>query len=90
MKLTSVPRKAPGHFIDEVDGELILSRKDSQEGLIVNETAALVWELCDGKARVEEIIQLLEESYPIAASEIADDVLGALAALSEAKALEVS
>ncbi len=40
----------------------------------INQTGALIWQLCNGFRSVDEIITLLSEAYPEARQEIAVDV----------------
>jgi hypothetical protein len=53
----------------------------------LNETAALVWELCNGTRTVGQIEDLLREAYPEAHERIVTDVGQALRRLDESGAL---
>jgi hypothetical protein len=42
--------------------------------IYLNETATVIWKLCDGTRSVKEIIDLLVEAFPDAASDVRADV----------------
>jgi hypothetical protein len=60
--------------MENVDGELLLYNPDDKRLLYCNETASLVWHLCDGSRSTEEIAALLAAEYPEAAETIPADV----------------
>jgi hypothetical protein len=53
-----------GFFIEEMDGEILLYKTGTHKAVYLNETAALVWKLCDGERTVREIADLLAEGFP--------------------------
>ncbi len=83
----STPSRAPGFVLDEIDGELILGIPGSGESLLLNQTAALVWSLCDGKRSQRQIAGQLMEAYPEARDRIDNDVSAALQLLLEGDAI---
>ncbi len=54
-----------------------------------NQTASLIWQLCDGKRTAAEMIGLLSEFYPESAGEIADDVQSTLQQFAEQGCVEL-
>jgi hypothetical protein len=76
--LSKRPFSAPDYQIQELDGELLLFHPASQTILHTNQTAALVWELCNGQHTVAEMVQIFKAVYPTAAETIEDDVLNIL------------
>ena len=68
------PRATSGYVIEELDGELLLFHPSSEIILHTNQTAALVWRLCNGEHNVAEIVALLGDAYPEASADIASDV----------------
>ena len=60
----SIPKPLEGYRVEEMDGELLLYHPQSTATIYMNQTAALVWQLCDGEREVAEIIAILTESFP--------------------------
>lgn len=73
------PARAEGYSVEELDGELLLFSPASGSVIALNQTAALVWNLCDGSRTVEEIAALIAAAYPDAAAEIPGDVADVVA-----------
>ena len=82
------PRHAPGYRLEQLDGEVLLAHPATTRTIYLNETAVLIWRLCDGRHTPAEITELLQEAYPDAAAAIADDVEATLQHLREAAAIE--
>jgi hypothetical protein len=64
MIARSIPKQTTGYFIEDLDGEALLFRPGTQRAMHLNETAALIWRLCDGTRSVEDITALLAAEYP--------------------------
>ena len=74
MNLSHRPRKNADYYLEQLDDELLLYHLNETKIMYCNQTASLVWHLCDGQRTVEEIIDLLSDAYPESAGTIADDV----------------
>jgi coenzyme PQQ biosynthesis protein PqqD len=72
-----------------MDGELLLYDPSGSRIIQLNGTAALIWQMCDGKRKVEEIIALLQAAYPDTAESIALDVPEMLSRWAETGCLEL-
>ena len=59
---------------EQVGEELVLYHHASRKSVYLNESGAVVWKLCDGQRTVQQIIDLLAESYPDAKADMAADV----------------
>ena len=81
------PLRAGGYTVEELDGELLLFDAASARVIALNETAALVWNLCDGTRTTGEIVTLITAAYPEAAAEIPGDVAGIVAQFARHGAL---
>ena len=57
-----------------MDNELLLDHPTETKILSCNETASLVWQLCDGQHTRQEIVALLAEAYPDASERVGEDV----------------
>lgn len=87
ISLSDIPGTDTGYRLEEFDGELVLYHSTSTQVVYLNETAALVWRLCDGERSVEAICTLLKEAYPDTADAIEGDVTATVAKLVESGAL---
>lgn len=74
MKLAAKPKQKPGYHLEMMDGEALLYHLDETRILYCNETASLIWHLCDGQYSVGEMIDILSEAYPDAAETMAAEV----------------
>ena len=83
------PKRKADYKLEEVDGELLLYHPGSTKILYCNETASLIWQLCDGTRSGEEIKVTLRETFPEAADSIAGDVEETLKKFLEHDALKL-
>ena len=74
MKLSAKPKQKPDYNLEMMDGELLLYHLDETKILYCNQTASLIWHLCDGQRTVGQMIDILSEAYPKAAGTMASDV----------------
>jgi hypothetical protein len=81
--IDQIPVPAPGVEMDNVDGEVLLSRPQHGRAVYLNQTAADVWALCNGSRSVGEIIRVIGECYPDADGKLTDEVLITLDQLQE-------
>ncbi len=79
----------PEFKVEKFDDEILLYAVSNTSGVYLNETAYLVWEMCSQDQTVEEIITLLEETYPLQKTTIRGDVTAAIESLVEYGALVV-
>jgi hypothetical protein len=68
------PKKCDGFLIEEMDGGVVLLHPGRNIIIHSNETAALIWQLCDGTHTVNEIVGILSGVYPDARLQIAAEV----------------
>lgn len=78
---SAVPLPEPQVGGELVDGEVLLYHPGTATAVYLNETAALVWRLCDGERTVGQIASLLAGAFPESASTVAKDVTTSLRAL---------
>lgn len=88
MNSEAIPHPNDDFSLEEIDDELLLYHPAKTKAVYLNETAALVWQLCDSQRSVAEIISLLEENYPESDS-IEDDVMNTLQQLKDNGAVEI-
>ena len=68
----------PGFFLERMDEEIVVYHPTLTTSLYLNETGALVWQLCDGERTLAEIIELLCRMYPESAQRIGPEVIALL------------
>ncbi len=86
----TIPTPKKDCQLEEFDDELVLYDMESTQAIYLNETAALVFRLCDGKRSTGEIETLLKEAYPETAEAIESDVRTVLGNLVDAGAVVLS
>ena len=74
MESTTVYRQAPDCLLEDMDGEMLLYQPRTAPTLHLNDSSAVIWNLCDGERSVGEIVDALREAFPEQASEIEADV----------------
>lgn len=67
--------------VEKFDNEILLYSVSKAEGVYLNETAYLVWEMCSKDNSIQEIITLLEEVYPNQKEAIQKDVISTIESL---------
>lgn len=72
-----------GYLLERMDNEITVYHPTLATSLYLNETGALIWELCDGVRPVSEVIDILAELYPEQREQIADDVRALIRRLLE-------
>lgn len=68
------PKQCAGFLIEKMDGEMVLFHPARNIIIHSNETAALIWQMCDGNNTVQDIVDILSGAYPDARAQIAKDV----------------
>ncbi len=73
--------------VEKFENEILLYAVSSGNGVYLNETACLVWEMAERGHSQEEMTAMLEEAFPEQKSVIGKDVAAALDALLSQGAL---
>ncbi len=89
MDRSSRPKALAVYRLEVLDGEHLLYNPEQTRIVSLNETASLIWRLCNGERTVAEITSLLADAFPEAADAIADDVTVALEELLQHGAIEL-
>ncbi len=77
------PLRRGGSSAVELDDNLALYDEVGQFLILLNTSAATVWELCDGATTVDEMVRALARVHPEQAAEIEEDVRQTVAKLAE-------
>ena len=82
-----VPKQAFGFFVEEMDGENLLYRLGAHKAIHLNESATVIWKLCDGSRTIQDIINVLKGEYPDSEAAVETDVAEAIELLMREGAL---
>jgi hypothetical protein len=74
MEPTCKPKKKSEYRLELVGEDILLYNPDDIKIISLNQTASVIWRLCDGTITVQQMIEALEEYYPDSKNEIAGDV----------------
>ena len=66
--------KFPGIVVEELGEEILLYRPTTHKAIHLNGTAATIWKLCDGTRSINDLVALLEGTFPDAKPRIAREV----------------
>jgi len=83
MDTSKIVMVESGYLLERMDNEITVYHPTLATSLYLNETGALIWELCDGERPVSEVIDILSELYPEQREQIADDVRALIRRLLE-------
>jgi hypothetical protein len=75
---TAIPKRNDKFTEKILDDEIILYNKTTHTIHSLNQTAGILWNLCDGKMTIIQMIDLLLEKYKGAKKVIENDVLKTL------------
>ncbi len=89
MDANSVPLPDKEFTLEELDNELLLYHPAKTTTVYMNQTASIIWRLCDGERTVNEIISLIKDSYPEAGSGVEQDVEATLKMFSDHGAISL-
>jgi len=76
--IEDIPVRNPAYRLDD---DLLVSPERPDEAIYVSRTAALVWNLCDGRTSVSELVELLAGAFPENGAELREDIVEAIQAL---------
>ena len=74
--------------LQRVGQEAILHDRRNGRAHVINESAALIWELCDGQSTLDHIVSAFAAAYALPAADVQADVQYILAKFHELRVLE--
>ncbi len=74
VDMSRAPLRGPGRDSRSWDGEAVVYDRQGKRATYLNETAAIIWKLCDGNRSGEEIVALLAKEFPEVAATMEGDV----------------
>jgi hypothetical protein len=66
-----------------IDDDIVVIKEDGLSLHVLNKTAAIIWDMCDGKSRIDDITARLCERFEISFKEAREDVRKTLRVLTE-------
>jgi hypothetical protein len=88
MKSSGKPRPRPDYCLETVGDQIILYHPGREKGFHLNETASLIWRLCDGQRTTADITKLLVDAFPDGRRSMETEVAATLERFAEEGALE--
>lgn len=69
------PTRSPEVTLQRVGNEAILHDRRNGRAHVINQTAARIWELCDGQADLDQVVAAFAVGYELAPADVRDDVV---------------
>ncbi|GJQ48662.1 MAG: hypothetical protein HKUEN01_10480 [Candidatus Kuenenia stuttgartiensis] len=89
MNFSKPKKKQKGVIIQDIGKEVVLRNVDEKTIHVLNTTARIIWELCDGEHTIGDIERKLRETFSIPDdTNIRNDIVNTLNALTEKGMLE--
>jgi hypothetical protein len=76
--LIKIPCRTPGYVVEQIDDELLLYHGERTTVVYLNQTAFMIWQLCDSERSVADITALLTAVFSEDGDAIAQDVAHAV------------
>jgi Coenzyme PQQ synthesis protein D (PqqD) len=76
-----IPMREDGVHFEEMAGESLLFNEANKKTIYLNESASAIWQLCDGRRSIAELVDLIREAYSDPEHDFAGDVSAALDSL---------
>ncbi len=89
MDVNGIPIPDKEFTLEELDNELLLYHPTKTTTVYMNETASIIWRLCDGKRNIAEITDLIRDSYPEAGDRAREEVEATLQTFSDHGAISI-
>ncbi len=77
------PSRSPHVTLQNVGKEAILYDRQHGQAHVINSSAARIWELCDGRTTLNDIVTAFASAYRIEPERVRDDVVSVLTAFGE-------
>ena len=84
---TGFPRATARFEANEIGADLVLNDPATGAVHVLNETAAVVWWLCDGQRSCDDVVVRVAKLYRRDLADIEDDIRGMLSELIDIKAI---
>ena len=82
-----VPIQRYGFQLEEMEDESLLYHDKLKKSIYLNDSATVIWKLCDGTRSIPDIIALLNGAYGETGIDVAADVEAAIVKLVSERAI---
>ena len=89
LPLDTIPRQKSGFTVEKIPCCYLLKHSKSGEVIKLNDSAMMIWQICTGDWTVGEIIDVLKQAYPDAATDMHKDVFRTLDNLRDEGAISL-
>lgn len=72
---TTSPTPNPDVTLQRIGDEAILHDRRNGKAHVINDSAARLWELCDGRTPLDQIVSAFAAAYGMQSADLHDDVL---------------
>lgn len=86
---TGKPKRKPDYYLEEIDNDFILYHFQKTQTVYLNQTASILWGLCDGRRTVDEILALFQDAFPQDNIDIHSDIKEILQQLLSINSIEI-
>lgn len=78
LELSALPYHSPETRMQKFDDEVVVYCTQRKKAIYLNETAAVIFELCDRTRTVADIVKLISENYPDQIEEVREHIIAAI------------
>lgn len=89
LELDGIPHHSPDAQVQKFDDEVVIYFTLRKKAVYLNETAALIWELCDRTRTVADIVKLISDNYPDQIEQVREHIIEAIEQLWREGALRI-
>jgi hypothetical protein len=75
MNKSNIYKQLEECLLEDMDGELLLYNPINSTTLHLNDPSAIVWNLCNGEATVQQMVDAVQEAYPDQSEQIETDIV---------------
>jgi PqqD family protein of HPr-rel-A system len=83
-----LPIPNPDVSLQRVGDEAILHDRRNGRAHVINESAARIWQLCDGRTTLDDIVSAFAASFAMPPADVRDDVIYILSKFRELRVLD--
>jgi coenzyme PQQ biosynthesis protein PqqD len=84
-----IPQKVSGVKLETFGDGVLLYREAVSEAAYLNNSAAIIWALCDGKNTIADIEEAINKTFPEGKESIEEDIYATLERLQQKEAIEL-
>jgi len=83
MDYEQIPVRAENIITQDVDGEALILNNHGAEIHQLNDVASVIWNYCDSKHSIADIIHIILNNYAVSEKQASDDVNAVISELQD-------